>query len=279
MNDDRRRGEVPFPAGAPKQLSDDLRSMQGKLQDMVEMLRRDRASRLGDGAGNRGAPEPVRRPATVDPRPPAPGPLDGSAGAPPDGSDLLRERLAELEQDHRHASEASARIEAQMTEQCSQLVMLERLHGTVDHAEVLQALQEIVVNLVGCEELALFTAAEGGRELRPELSLGVDAAMLGPVQAGSGPIGRAVTERRSWTVADGPVPPDCAGLTACVPLQAGGQVVGVLVLWRLLGHKPALTDGDRRLLDRIGIHAGTALHLTRLAGQPGGAAPGQAGRP
>ncbi len=252
--------------------------MQGKLQDMVEMLRRDRASRLGEGAGNRGAPSAVQGSGPIDPRASPPGPADRRAGDRPDPSELFRERLAELEQDHQRASEASVRLEAQMTEQCSQLVMLERLHGTVDHAEVLKALQEIVINLIGCEELALYSAAEGSRELRPELVVGVDASMLGPVQAGSGPIGRAVAEGRGWMVGDGPVPPDCAGLTACVPLRAGGRVVGVLVLWRLLGHKPALTDGDRQMLERLGIHAGTALHLTGLAGQPGGAAPGQADR-
>ncbi len=278
MNDDRRRADVPPLTGAPRQLSDELRSMQGKLKDMVEMLRRDRAHRLGDGITNRGAPDAGRETVPADARSPSGRAEDGRAGDPRDESEPLRERLAELEQDHRRASETSARIEAQMTELCSQLVMLERLHGTVDHDEVLKALQEIVINLVGCEELALYTAAEGGRELRPELSVGVDAATLGAVPPGSGPIGRAVAEGRSWVADDGPVPQDCAGLTACLPLSAGGEVVGVLVLWRLLGHKPALTDADRRLLERLAAHAGTALHLTRSVGQPRVAPPGQAGQ-
>jgi hypothetical protein len=213
--------------------------MHGKLQGVIEMLRSDRERRQA-------RPEPAGREQT----------------------EQLQQRLAELLRDHQRARETCAREEEQLTELCGLFVALERLHGTVERAEVLAALQEIVINLVGCEELALYAPAAVGGELRAELSFGVDASRLG---LGAGSAARAVAGGRSFFAGDGPALPDGAGITACVPLRAGGVLVGVLVLWSLLRHKPGLSDRDRRLLDVLSTHAATALHLTRLAGAGAGA--------
>jgi hypothetical protein len=221
--------------------------MHGKLQGVIEMLRNDRARRLG---------QPL---------------ADGGDGEQREEAESPHERLAELEREYRRACETCVAQEDRLTDLASQLVALERLHGTIDRGEVLGALQEIVINLVGCEELALFTPVAGGQALRPELSFGVDAARLDAGAAGAGPIGRAAAGR-SWIAGHGPALPDCAGLSACVPLVAGGAVVGVLVLWSLLQHKPDLSDRDRGLLERIAIHGGIALHLTAAAGARRGAA-------
>jgi hypothetical protein len=221
--------------------------MHGKLQDVIEMLRNDRARRMGQSLADAGDGE--RR----------------------EEAESAHARLAELESEYRRAWATCVAQEERLTDLSSQLVALERLHGTIDRGEVLTALQEIVINLVGCEELALFTPAAGGRALRPELAFGVDAARLDAGAAGSGPIGRAAAGR-SWVVGRDADLPDCAGLSACVPLVAGGAVVGVLVLWSLLQHKPGLSDNDRGLLERIAVHGGVALHLTAAAGARGGIA-------
>lgn len=261
MND-RRQGRDPLLPERPAALSSDLRSVHGKLQDLVEMLRSDRARRLGVGAA-----------------PVSPAQASRSPGEPRPDEDRLQERLADLERAHRELCEASAREEERISDLRRLVVALERLHGTIDHAEVLTALREIVVNLVGCEELAVFLAEEGGAELTAALAFGVEGPRLSAVRPGSGPAGWAVAERRCWFTGEGAALPGSAGVTACVPLHAGGEVIGVLVLWNLLEHKPALTDRDTHLLEQIGAHAGTALHLTRLARQLRGAPLGPTVRP
>ena len=58
--------------------------------------------------------------------------------------------------------------------------------------------------------------------------------------------------------------PPAAGeedLTACIPLRVGHEVLGVVVVFRLLGHKPVLGDNDQALFELISSHAGLALHL------------------
>jgi hypothetical protein len=177
---------------------------------------------------------------------------------------LRSDRTQRLE---RGTTVAAPDVTEQVAELCAQVVMLQRLHSTVQHCEVLAAFQEIVINLVGCDELALYTFSEDGRTLRPVLSVNVDAARLDAVELGSGPIGRVGAEGRGWMAGEGPRPPDCDGLVACVALRSASSVVGVLVIWRLLEHKAALLASDRRLLALLSTHAGVALELTRAASQ------------
>jgi hypothetical protein len=180
----------------------------------------------------------------------------------------LRGRLSSVEREQQEAFAACAALEAQVAEVGNLYIAMERLHGGTDRAEVLDAIQDIVINIIGSEELAVFELREGDRELRVARSFGVDEARLAPVPLGSGAIGRAAAERRPWIAGDGAGPPDPSHLTACVPLELNGRVMGVLAVWRLLGHKPALCDADRKVLDLLGRHAGPALYLTSLPRPP-----------
>lgn len=159
------------------------------------------------------------------------------------------------------------RAEAQVKELAGKLseaidycVALERLHGTTEHAEVLRAVQDVIINLVGSEELAIYEPGADGAWVVVQ-SFGVGGARVAPVTPGQGPIGRAAAEGRAWLAGDGGAPGD-RDLTACVPLMAEGRAVAVLAVWRLLPHKPALRASDRQVLGLLGTHAGRALFLT-----------------
>lgn len=171
----------------------------------------------------------------------------------PSEAPSLRERLA-------RAEAQVADLEAKLNDAINLCVALERLHGSTEHAEVLRAIQDLIINLVGSEQLAIFLPAEDGGWVAAQ-SFGVGGARLAPVPAGHGPVGRAAAEGRAWVVGDRS-PPGDPELTACVPLLAEGRAVAVLAVWRLLPHKPALRDADRHLLALLASHAGRALFLT-----------------
>ncbi len=172
----------------------------------------------------------------------------------------LRERLA-------RAEARVADLEAKLSDAIDYCVALERLHGASDHAEVLRAVQDVVINLVGSEEVAIFEpAADGGWAVVQ--SFGVGSARTAPVAEGHGPVGRAAAEGKAWIAGEGPgAQPGDPALTACIPLVAEGRAVAVLAIWRLLPHKPRLRDSDRHVLALLGRHAGRALLLTRRAGR------------
>ena len=175
----------------------------------------------------------------------------------------LRDRLAKVEREQREALDACAALEAQIAEVGNLYIALERLHGSTDRAEVLAAIQDIVINIVGSEELAVFER-RGDGQLQAIQSFGVAEARLASVVQGRGIVGRAAAEGRPWIAGQDAAPPDQPDLTACIPLQVNGRVVGVLAVWRMLGHKRALGEPDRRVLELLGRHAGPALYLTSL---------------
>lgn len=172
----------------------------------------------------------------------------------------LRERLA-------RAEARVAELEGKLSEAIDYCVALERLQDAADHDEVLRAVRDVVINLVGSEELAIFESAPDGA-WRPVQAFGASAARLARAPASDGPVGRIGAEGKGWVVGDGPgAYPGDPELTACLPLHAEGRVVAVLAIWALLPHKPRLRDSDRHVLALLGRHAGPALLLTRRAGR------------
>lgn len=184
----------------------------------------------------------------------------------------LRERLGEIEVENRRVCEEFVAVQEQNAELVSLYAAIERLHGAASRAELLAAIQEIVVNVVGSEELAVFELSPDGRRLVPAIALGVEAGELEEIAVGTGSVGRAAAEGRPYVAGDGRAPQqaDDPRLTACVPFKIGGRVTGALAIYRLLGHKPALTDFDREIFSLLEKHAALALHF-RAPGAPAGA--------
>lgn len=175
----------------------------------------------------------------------------------------LRDRLSDIEAENRRVCDEFVAVQEQNAELASLYAAIERLHGALDRNEVLQAIQEIVVNVIGSEELALFELTPDGRRLAPTHAFGVDVDGLREIAVGSGAVGRAAAGGRPYVAGEGapPASSEEPHLTACVPLKLGDRVTGALAIYRLLGHKPALTDFDRELFALLERHAALALHF------------------
>ncbi len=248
------------------QCAPELRSTHDRLRGVIESLRSDRERRQGPDAHL--DPLPIAVPQAIEGDPRELGRelaaarlelADRCAEA-----ERLRDRLTGFASAHRRIHDEHVLLEEQYSELGRLHVTLERLHGTLERREVLTAVQEIVINVIGSEELAVFELTEGGGELHPVHCFGVEARQLGPVPLGSGPIGRAAAERRAWVSGDGPPSPEAPDLMACIPLQAAGRVIGVLAFWHMVEHKHLLGPVDRKVLSLIARHAGAALYLTSL---------------
>jgi GAF domain-containing protein len=182
--------------------------------------------------------------------------------------DDLRRRLADVETESRRFSEEYVDVERRNNDLMNLYVASYRLHGTLDRKEVLATIQEIVANLVGCEEQAVFEVGPGASELRLVASTGIDEAMFARVRFGDGIIGRSVAAGDIYVAnGNGPREPPLPGeadLTACIPLKLKGRVTGAIALFRLLPQKARLEEVDHELFDLLATHAATALYCTRL---------------
>jgi hypothetical protein len=251
----------------------DLKKVNDKLRELTASLKADRERLAGE----------VRAHAPAAPPPPSAIPA-GPAG--PELVDLekkrltaelalareavqhaneererLRARLEEIEAENQRVCDEYVSIQEKSTELAQLYVALERIHGGISRAETLAALQEIVINVIGSEELAMFERR--GEKLALVQSFGIDPEPWRELPADRGAIGAAAGGKlfvagREGGARPGPGEED---LTAAIPLRFGRDVVGVVAVFRLLGHKPVLGETDQLLFDLISTHAGVALHL------------------
>lgn len=167
-------------------------------------------------------------------------------------------------------------LEEQNSRLANLYVAIYRLHETLDRNEVLNIIQEILINLVGAEELGIFELDSEKSLLSLVASSGINAERFHKITLGSGIIGRtAVTGEahfsRGGSNNNNKVgSPDEANLTACVPLKIDGKVTGAVAVFRLLPQKPGLEDMDLELFDVLATHAATSLYCTRLHAKMGG---------
>lgn len=270
-------------AAAVERHGRDLKQVNDKLRDLITTLQTHKEKVTGAHALPTLTPAPTLTPPPGAPPPAPPGGVVELGAAVLDRRRLeaelalareqlgrltaeralLRERLAELEAEHRRTCDEFVEAEGQADQLVQAYATLQQLHGAPDREALLQVLQEVVINVVGSEELAVLEV-EGG-ELRLARAFGVDPEPLRRLPLGEGPLGRAARAGRPLLASRGDELGE-PGLTATVPLTAGGEVVGLVAIWGLLGHKARLAPSDEAVFDLLGPQAGQALRLRRRAG-------------
>ena len=187
---------------------------------------------------------------------------------------LLRTDLERREQQHAQILDLLSSVEAETRRFEDQFLIVERqnsslaalytasyqLHASVRPAEVLLAIQEIVINLIGSEELAVLSVVPGG--LRPLVSIGVEQPRLDGLRLDAGTVGRALRSAAPVIAGDDGDRDD--DVTVCIPLAVNGHVLAVIAIFALLPQKPALTGFDRELFELLATHAATALYCANV---------------
>ncbi len=234
-----------------------------ELARVAELNLRELAERHAAGAADRPSPTPATPPTPVEP-------ADVSRAVE------LERRLASAESDVKELASRLVDSEHQGGRLMNLYVATYQLHATLDPAEVQATIAEIAINLLGAEQFVLL--------LRKDDAPGCDIALLGGTAAAASPLpatppstdvdglyrgemyagGDPVVDA---TLADGVLrlgPTADSRALAAVPLRVQNEVVGALVLLKLLDHKPILRAEDRDLLDLLSAHAASALFAARL---------------
>ncbi len=158
-------------------------------------------------------------------------------------------------------------IELENSNLASLYVALSQLHSSLDVNEVLQVIVEIMLNFVGAEVFALLIVDDDGT-LRPVVAHGVDVADVPAahrdagvcgtcMQRGAPHVGSLGDQNRAAPFAGEPI--------ICIPLHAGGEVIGVMPVWTFLQQKTELSDIDHEIVQLMSKSAGTAMEAARLA--------------
>lgn len=179
-------------------------------------------------------------------------------------SALLR-RLAEVQRENESVAAHFLDIETQNTNLANLYVAGYQLHGSLDRRLVLAAIKEILINLVGSEDFAIFER-DGEDRLRMIDWFDEPPHVFHEVRFGEGIIGQVAATGQSF-FSNGEHGRS-VGMTACVPLQVDGRVTGAIAIFRLLPQKhDALEAVDEELLGLLASQAGIALYCTQLHAQ------------
>jgi hypothetical protein len=180
--------------------------------------------------------------------------------------DAAKSRLDELLTEARSSAHALADELEQVGDEHDLIshlfVGVAQLHASLKLRDIVAAVAETLINLVGTEDFALFVRDETSGRFEKLWSTGPKASQLGGFAGGQGAFGRAVA-------GDGIVYDE--GSVATIPLAGSLQpgCFAAVVVCSLVGHKPALTARDHQFLATFAEHGARALEAAiRLAQAP-----------
>ncbi len=178
----------------------------------------------------------------------------------------LHVMLEQVDKENRRYSDEFALLQQQANNLANLYVAMYRLHGTLDREQLVDAVSEIVANLIGSEQLAFFEVDVARAELVLIGSNGIDPGPYRRLPLDRGVIGAAVRSGTPLVVLDGTHRrgPGEEHLSAVVPLRLLEEVNGAIAIFKLLSQKTGIQDLDRELFDLLASNAGIALHCTEL---------------
>jgi GAF domain-containing protein len=183
------------------------------------------------------------------------------------GEAMSQHRTATSRLISNRCSEEFADVSQQNADLVNLHVASTRIHESAARHEVLTAIQEIVINLIGSEQIGVLEIAPDGRTMSLVSSFGIEEERYASIPVGVGIIGRVALTGEPYLTGgdrdDDPRSGEEPTLSACVPLKVCGRIVGVLVVFQLLRHKPVLRELDYRLLEIVSTQAAPALYCAR----------------
>ncbi|HEX8824647.1 MAG TPA: GAF domain-containing protein [Archangium sp.] len=181
-------------------------------------------------------------------------------------NEQLQASLARRREEESWRVQRQGLVEAELAHLVRLRVASQRLNESLNPRELLDILQDLLVNLVGSEMLGIFELDPAGPSLVLQVSLGIDAERFRRLPLGEDPIGHAARTGSPWLadlMEEESARNRTEGPRACVPLRLGRRVLGMMVLFELLPHKPRLEPEDRELLELLATEGARALYCAR----------------
>lgn len=175
----------------------------------------------------------------------------------------LETRLKHLESENRELTELCSRLQAQNEEISNLYVAKNRLHASLEAAEIMAVIRDILGELVGASEFAIFLVDPKRKALRRVTGVGV-RNKPDTVALGEGYVGKIAAKGKPYYYEQNDTPrPDGVPLAA-LPLKGEAGLIGIIVIWGVLSHKTGFSPIDLQLLELVAEHAPIALMSAHL---------------
>ena len=181
--------------------------------------------------------------------------------------DELLGRFKEISQENKDFLQRYHEIEVENNNLANLYVASYQLHSTLDFAEVLEIITEIIINLVGAGKFAILLHMEKqGGVLKAVKAEGLTVDEIPVIKLDEGLIGSVAQAGEIYyrEVAEGEQTLDLEHPMVCAPMKIKDRLVGVMVIYELLPQKVRLEKVDYELFSLMAAHAATALFSARL---------------
>lgn len=178
----------------------------------------------------------------------------------------LLQRVTELEDENREFALELVKVEEMNNNLTNLYIASYRLHSTLCHAEVLDIIREVVINLVGAEKFALLECSKDEASLVFKTGEGFEEGDFPEIDSRQGAFGQVFSLCESF-YREGPVSPgsdDPLDPLALIPLVIHGRPIAVLAIYRLFIQKVKFVPVDFQLFSMLAEHAATALFSSVL---------------
>jgi nitrate/nitrite-specific signal transduction histidine kinase len=179
----------------------------------------------------------------------------------------LLERFSEVEKENSDFANKYVEIEQENNMLANLYISSYQLHSSLDFNEVLRIIMEIIINLIGAEQFALFLLDEKTQVLKAVASEGVDLEDIPSFTVGETTVvGNAVKTGESYYSEDitAREPIDMAEPLVCIPMKIKERVIGTIVVYKLFQQKDCFTKLDYELFYMLAGHAATAIFSSKL---------------
>ena len=177
--------------------------------------------------------------------------------------ELLEGWHDEIEKENKDFADRYLEVQSQNDNLLNLYVASYQLHSTLDASEVVCAIEEIVLNLIGAEEY--FVCMLDTKKGYPSIVVGEgpEGSLRGKSLIDADPILMSVLREGKPYFRKGIG--ETSPFLACTPLKVKDDIVGAISIFKLLDQKKeGLTAIDHELLTLLADHAATALVSSNL---------------
>lgn len=173
----------------------------------------------------------------------------------------LEREFGEMEKENRDFANRYVEVQGQNDSLLSLYVSSYQLHSTLDPAEVIQVIEEIILNLIGAEEYMVCMVDPKRGEPMVVAGESSDGVQLGRPAPLDPVLAATLGEGKSFFRGLG----NESCHLACTPLRVKKDVVGAISIRKLMSQKKdGFTAVDHELLSLLADHAATALVSSNL---------------
>lgn len=176
----------------------------------------------------------------------------------------FRKRMQDLERENTDFAEKYLQVEKESSNLANLYVASYQLHSSLDYDVVLQRINEILINLIGAERFAIYLYDPKVNSFTLVSGEGVEERKGSKIPLADNFLSRIARSGELYLAQDVTSMGDDDRPIAALPLVAEDELLGLLVIYKLLIQKDSFEPIDHELFDLLAGHAAIAVRAAQM---------------